>query len=111
MRALRISLTAPTRATSTAPSKKYFSTSSLSNQPMSGRRLKNLGQSRLPGSHTNFVHESTDKTKPSLLARLRDTDVEHRSNKAERLVDIDCESVHSDHGGEGHQGDDQRVFH
>src|SRR5712664_1402317 len=70
MRALRPSITAPTKATSTAPTKKYFSTSALfrtGRRP--GNRLSNLtnaeGQFRLSGIPRETDRRNQDKPKPS----------------------------------------------
>jgi len=51
------------------------------------------------------------QTETLSIPSLRDANVEHRTDFAECLVDIDRQSVHSDDGGEGNQRDDQSVFH
>src|SRR5258708_14168404 len=109
MRAVRTSITAPTKATNTAPTKKYFSTSALFHTSHSpGSRLRNLENTegqlicRVPAK----LIAGTRQTETVVLHKLRDGSVEHRTDLAEGLVDIDCQSVHSDYGGKADQGDD-----
>src|SRR6266705_47485 len=115
MRALRISLTAPAKATSTAPNKKYFSTSALfrsSHYLEVFEQIQRLRlRFRLSGSCTPRAQDP-DKTKSWFVSmRLRDVLAKRRANAHKCVVDVLRKGLHRHHRGEGNQSQDQCVFH
>src|SRR5712692_7732554 len=122
MRALRTSLTAPTNATNTPPSNRYFSTM-LSFLPAAaqGNRISNHKNSRFRsrwfGSRLSVLACERSRTgartkrNRCLSSRLRDVAAEDRANANKSVVDVLRQSLHCHHSGEGHQSQDQCVFH
>src|SRR6266571_1014777 len=111
MRALRTSITAPIKATRTAPTKKYFSTSAL----FQTRRSPESQSRKLDSSKRRFclselraqqVTRGIRQTEIGVIPELRDVNVEYRSDLAKCGVDISCQGVHPDNGSEGNQGND-----
>src|SRR6266849_7307007 len=122
MRALRTSLTAPTKATNTPPSSRYFSTM-LSFLPAAaqGNRISNHKNSRLRsrwfGSRLPVLSCERSRTgartkrNRCLSPRLRDVTAEDGADANKGIVDIGCQSLHCHYSGEGNQSQDQCVFH
>jgi hypothetical protein len=65
----------------------------------------------LSGLPLQELSRRPDKLNRLFSPQLRDVDVEHGTDLAECGVDVGSQSVHSNHGSESNQGDNQRVFH